>query len=77
MVIIFKTGKIIASAHEVIVKIEGEHCATLHSQRDAITLIGQGSNVIVSNSSETKWSVKIDTKEQLAELSHHLSIPIQ
>ncbi len=77
MVITFKSGKVIATLHEIVVKIEGDHRTTLHSQVDAITLIGKGANVITSNSSETKWSVKLDSEEQLKELSVHIGIHIQ
>ncbi|MBD1559000.1 DUF3389 domain-containing protein [Vibrio sp. S9_S30] len=77
MVISFKSGKVIATLHEVVVKIDGDHRATLHSQVDAITLIGKGVNVITSNGSETKWSVKLDNEKQLTELAEHLGVHIQ
>ncbi|MFA0521254.1 DUF3389 family protein, partial [Vibrio sp. 10N.222.55.E8] len=57
MVITFKSGKVIATAHELVVRLDGEHRVTLHAQVDAIQLIGKGANVISANGSECKWSI--------------------
>ncbi|MCG9753394.1 DUF3389 domain-containing protein [Vibrio brasiliensis] len=77
MMIPFSSGKIIATAFEVVVKLEGSHMVTLQAQNDAITLIGRGANVISANGSETKWSVKLDNEQQLIELSQQISGEIQ
>ncbi|RTZ17343.1 DUF3389 domain-containing protein [Vibrio aquaticus] len=77
MVIHFSNGKIIATPHEVVIKLEGNAMVTLQAQVDAITLIGRGANVIAANGVETKWSVKLDNQEQLEQLSQHASIAIQ
>ena len=77
MIISFSSGKIIATAHEVVVKLEGKAMVTLQAQIDAITLIGKGANVITANGSETKWSIKLDSEEQLNELAQQIGIAIQ
>ncbi len=42
MVITFKSGKVIATAHELVVRLDGEHGVTLQAQVDAIQLLGKG-----------------------------------
>lgn len=76
MVITFKGGKIIATAHEIVVRLEGEHRVTLQAQVDSIQLIGKGANVISANGSECKWSIKLDNEQQLNELSAELCCAI-
>ncbi|ENM5875096.1 DUF3389 domain-containing protein [Vibrio mimicus] len=63
MVIQFKSGKIILTTHEVVVRLGQE--VTLQAQADAITLMGNGANVMIANGSETKWSIKLDDETQL------------
>ena len=75
MIITFSGGKIIASLHEIVVRLPGEHCVTLSAQVDAIQLLA-GSNVIVAHGAECKWSLKLDNDTQLAELADHLGIAI-
>jgi len=77
MVIPFKSGKIIVTSHEVVVKLSGEHMVTLQSQVDAIALIGRGANVIAANGSETKWSVKLDNEQQIQQIAEQISCEIQ
>lgn len=77
MMIPFSGGKIIATAYEVVVKIDGAQMVTLQAQNDAITLIGRGANVISANGSETKWSIKLDSEQQLATLSSQIGCEIQ
>lgn len=77
MVIDFKSGKIIATPHEIVVRLDGEHRVTLQAQTDAIQLIGNGANVISVNGAECKWSIKLDNQEQLTELSDVIGIAIQ
>jgi len=77
LVIDFKSGKIIATPHEIVVRLDGEHRVTLQAQTDAIQLIGNGANVISVNGAECKWSIKLDNQEQLTELSDVIGIAIQ
>ncbi|CCN81467.1 conserved hypothetical protein [Vibrio nigripulchritudo SFn27] len=77
MVITFKSGKIIATMHEIVVKLTGEHFVTLQSQTDAISLIGNGANVVTANGAECKWSIKLDNHQQLEQLAEQLGISIQ
>tara|TARA_Y100001956_G_C4113360_1_gene183618 strand:- start:1618 stop:1851 length:234 start_codon:yes stop_codon:yes gene_type:complete len=77
MLVEFKSGKIIATPHEVVVKLHGEHMVTLQAQIDAIQLIGRGANVIAANGSETKWSIKLDNDTQLKSLANEIGIDIQ
>ena len=50
---------------------------TLQAQTDAIQLLGRGANVVLSHGAECKWSIKLDSEEQLAELSREIGIDIQ
>jgi len=68
MVVEFKYGKLIVTQHEIVVRIDGEHKATLQAAVDAIQLVS-GANVIVANSSDVKWSIKLDNEEQLKQVS--------
>lgn len=76
MVIEFKYGKIIATQHEIVIRLDGEHRATLQANADAVQLMGNGANVIVVNSSEAKWSMKLDNQTQLEQLSECLGCSI-
>ncbi|MGC9494367.1 DUF3389 family protein [Vibrio genomosp. F10] len=69
MVITFSLGKIIATAHELIVKFDGQQQVVLQAQADCLTLIGKGTNVLVANGSGCKWSLKLDNEQQVNELS--------
>lgn len=77
MMIEFSGGKIIATAHEIVVKLNGVQMVTLQAQTDAIQLIGRGANVIAVNCSEAKWSLKLDDENQLSELASQIGISIQ
>ncbi|KGY11607.1 PTS sugar transporter subunit IIA [Vibrio tubiashii] len=77
MVVEFKSGKIIVTPHEVVVKLDGEHRVTMQAQIDAISLIGKGANVIAANGSETKWSIKLDSEEQLQQIALQVGCQIQ
>lgn len=77
MVIDFEGGKIIVTAHEVVVKIIGTHMITLQATVDALQLIGRGANVISANGAETKWSIKLDNPQQLELIAQQTSLPIQ
>jgi len=77
VVVEFKSGKIIVTPHEVVVKLDGEHRVTMQAQIDAISLIGKGANVIAANGSETKWSIKLDSEEQLQQIADQVGCQIQ
>ncbi|WP_114764706.1 DUF3389 domain-containing protein [Vibrio rhodolitus] len=77
MLIEFSAGKIIATPHEIVVKIAGNQMITLQAQTDAIQLIGRGANVVAVNCSEAKWSLKLDNEQQLLELANQIGIAIQ
>ncbi|NOI29749.1 DUF3389 domain-containing protein [Vibrio coralliilyticus] len=77
MVVEFKSGKIIVTSHEIVVKVATEHMITLQAQVDAIQLIGRGANVIAANGSETKWSIKLDNEQQLFKIANEIGIDIQ
>ncbi|WP_295890879.1 DUF3389 domain-containing protein [uncultured Vibrio sp.] len=76
MVIEIKSGKIIATAHEIIVKLNGDQHVAMQAQSDSITLIGKGANVVVANEGGCKWSVKLDNEQQLELLSSQLGCAI-
>ncbi len=75
MVIEFRYGKIIVTPHEMVVRLEGEHKATMQAASEAVQLIG-GANVVVVNGSEAKWSIKLDTELQLKQIANHLGCEI-
>lgn len=77
MLIEFSAGKIIVTAHELVIRIAGEHRLTLQAQTDAVQLIGRGANVISALGSETKWSIKLDNEQQLRAVALALGINIE
>ncbi len=77
MVIDFESGKIIVTPFELVVRLSGEHKVSMQASVDAIQLIGQGANVISVNSSECKWSIKLDSEEQIQAIAQELSLAIQ
>jgi hypothetical protein len=76
MLITFSEGKIIANQHELVIRIESAAKVTLQAQVDEVTLIG-GANVITATGSGINWSVRLDSEEQLKELSNEIGIAIQ
>ncbi len=77
MVIEFRSGKVIVTPHEMVIKLNGEHMVTLQAQVDAVQLIGRGANVIAANGSETKWSIKLDNAEQLSEIAQQIGCKVE
>ncbi len=75
MVIEFKYGKIIITPHELVVRLDGEHKITMQATSEAVQLIG-GANVVVVNSGECKWSIKLDNGQHLKLISEHLGCAI-
>ncbi|KPA51536.1 DUF3389 domain-containing protein [Photobacterium leiognathi] len=75
MIIEFEQGKIIATQHEVVVRINGNARINLQAQIDEITLIA-GANVVTAVGSGINWSVKLDSNEQLQLLADEIGIAI-
>lgn len=76
MVIEIEGGKIIVNSLELVVRLDDRHKTNMQAQVDSIQLIGRGANVISVNSSECKWSIKLENEEQLQEIADSLSLPI-
>lgn len=77
MIINFAMGKIIVTAHEIVVRLDGDNRCMMQVNSDAVTLIGGGANVITANDNDVKWSIKLDNEQQLTEISDQLCLPIQ
>ncbi|PSV21793.1 DUF3389 domain-containing protein [Photobacterium leiognathi subsp. mandapamensis] len=75
MIIEFEQGKIIATQHEVVVRINGNARINLQAQIDELTLIA-GANVVTAVGSGINWSVKLDSNEQLRLLADEIGIAI-
>ncbi|WP_318520827.1 DUF3389 domain-containing protein [Photobacterium leiognathi] len=75
MIIEFEQGKIIATQHEVVVRINGNARINLQAQIDELTLIA-GANVVTAIGSGINWSVKLDSNEQLQLLADEIGIAI-
>ncbi|PSU99279.1 DUF3389 domain-containing protein [Photobacterium kishitanii] len=75
MIITFSQGKIIATQHEVVIRIDCCCRIMMQAQVDELTLIG-GANVITAVGSGLNWSVKLDTDEQLQQLAAEIGIAI-
>ncbi|WP_305374519.1 DUF3389 domain-containing protein [Photobacterium leiognathi] len=75
MIIEFEQGKIIATQHEVVVRINGNARINLQAQIDELTLIA-GANVVTAVGSGINWSVKLDSNEQLQLLADEIGISI-
>ncbi|MBP2701929.1 DUF3389 domain-containing protein [Photobacterium lucens] len=75
MIIEFEQGKIVATQHEVVVRINGNARINLQAQIDELTLIA-GANVVTAVGSGINWSVKLDSNEQLQLLADEIGIAI-
>lgn len=76
MKITFSEGDIIANQHELVVRLNNVSRTTVQAEVDALTLIG-GANVISAVGSGMKWSVKLDSAEQLELLAQEIGIAIE
>ena len=74
MLIEFSLGKIVANLYEISIRLNGEHSVSMQAQVEAIQLLGRGANVVVANSGDCKWSVKLDNQQQLENLSQAIGI---
>ncbi|WP_305368910.1 DUF3389 domain-containing protein [Photobacterium leiognathi] len=75
MIIELEQGKIIATQHEVVVRINGNARINPQAQIDELTLIA-GANVVTAVGSGINWSVKLDSNEQLQLLADEIGIAI-
>ncbi|MEC6798051.1 DUF3389 domain-containing protein [Photobacterium sp. S4TG1] len=75
MIVTFSQGKIIATQHEVVIRIDGSCRIMMQAQVDELTLIG-GANVITAVGSGLNWSVKLDSEEQLQQIASEIGISI-
>ncbi|MGR5094325.1 DUF3389 domain-containing protein [Vibrio maritimus] len=74
MIVDFSQGKVIATPHEIVVRLtQGQ--VTLQAQVDALQLILPAC-VLSANGAECKWSVKLDTAEQIEAISSESGIEI-
>ncbi len=76
MTLDFSAGKIVITAHEVLVRLYGDHRVTLQASIDDLQLIGRGANVLSANVGGTQWSIKLDTEEQITEISTQCGLEI-
>ncbi|KJG20985.1 PTS sugar transporter subunit IIA [Photobacterium iliopiscarium] len=75
MILTFSQGKIIATQHEVVIRIDGSCRMMMQAQVDELTLIG-GANVITAVGSGLNWSVKLDSDEQLQQIATEIGIAV-
>lgn len=75
MVISIPGGKVIATAHEVMVKFQ-EHQMTLQAQTDDITLLGAPC-MLVANGGTVNWSLTLGSQENLIAISEATGIAIK
>ncbi|WP_234496851.1 DUF3389 domain-containing protein [Vibrio maritimus] len=74
MIVDFSQGKVIATPHEIVVRLtQGQ--VTLQAQVDALQLILPAC-VLSANGAECKWSVKLDTVEQIEAIASECGIEI-
>lgn len=72
----FSEGDIIANQREIVIRLGNTSRITLQAEVDALTLIG-GANVINAVGSGAKWSVKLDSKEQLQQLADEIGVAVE
>ncbi|AMG29131.1 DUF3389 domain-containing protein [Grimontia hollisae] len=75
MVISIPGGKVIATAHEVMVKLL-ENRMTLQAQTDDITLLGAPC-MLVANGGTVNWSLGLGSEENLKAVSDATGIAIK
>ncbi|MGO1298338.1 MAG: DUF3389 family protein [Vibrio sp.] len=73
----FSKGTIIVTPHEIMVRLTDMPETILQAQQEAVTLFGQTANVIMANVGGVKWSLKLDTLEQLTLISEQLGCEIR
>lgn len=77
MVLEFSSGKIIVTPFELVVKISDKHMITMQANAEAVVLIGNGANVVTANSGDMKWSIKLDSEEQIQQIAQQLGCEVR
>lgn len=68
-------GKVIVTAHEVVVKLVSP-ATTLQARHDAIKLFGRSPTVMVANDMECQWHLRLDDDQLAEQLAKALSIAL-
>ncbi|RQW64479.1 DUF3389 family protein [Vibrio viridaestus] len=76
MVLTLSGGKIIITNHELVIKIDSPIKLTMQAQNEAITLY-KDALVIVAHSSDTSWSFKLETINQLHLIAQEISAEVK
>ncbi|MFD2178483.1 DUF3389 family protein [Veronia pacifica] len=75
MVVDIPGGKLIVTAHEVMVKLEQSRM-TLRAQVDDISLLS-GAKMLIANGGSVSWSLSLHNDEQLKAISDVCGIAIK
>ncbi|WP_342609752.1 DUF3389 domain-containing protein [Vibrio tritonius] len=76
MLIEFSQGKIIVTPHEIVVKLSSLPQCVLQAEQSAVSLFGAGANVMMANVGGVKWSLKLDSEEQIQTIAQELGCEI-
>ncbi|MBY5981403.1 DUF3389 domain-containing protein [Ferrimonas balearica] len=76
MILEFSQGKLIANAHELMVRLNGPGRITFQAAADAIELVGIA-NVVTAFGGGISWSVQLDSADQLQALAEELGVKIK
>lgn len=74
MVILLPGAKLIATAHEVMIKFENNHL-TLQAKNDELILWGD-TMILVANAGTIRWSLSLGTQEIVDALVQATGIPV-
>ncbi|RXJ71598.1 PTS sugar transporter subunit IIA [Veronia nyctiphanis] len=75
MVIDIPGGKLIVTAHEVMVKLQ-QNRMTLQAQTDDISILG-GANMLVANGGSVNWSISLGSEEIAKNVSEASGVAIK
>ncbi|WP_394209571.1 DUF3389 family protein [Enterovibrio calviensis] len=75
MVIIIPGGRVVATMHEVMVKLE-ENRLTLQTQTDDISLLGAPC-MLIANGGTVNWSISLGSEENLNAVSEATGVAIK
>ena len=76
MKITFSEGDIIATQHEIVVRLKNNSRTTIQAEIDSLTIIAWA-NVIIAVGRSIKWALIIDDEIQLKQLSQEIGIAIE
>lgn len=74
MIINFSQGRIIVTAHELVVRLN-HNAITLQSTIDGLQLL-LPSCVMLANGAECKWSLKLDNQQQIQQISQAAGVEV-